>query len=93
MTPTERATLTALAIEFVDYYTGPERHPEGGCGNCGGLPHASDCFAGRFEAALAAHPQGETTTEEAEYDTCSKCGVVRPCHAHDRPCVTQGAPR
>ncbi len=41
-----------VAREFIAYYTGPERHPSGGCGNCGGLPHSDSCFVGRFITAL-----------------------------------------
>lgn len=46
------ASLVALVREFIDYWTGRERHPDGGCGNCGGLPHSTTCFVGRFEQAL-----------------------------------------
>jgi hypothetical protein len=46
--------LRQVASEFVAYYAGPERHPSSGCGHCGGLPHSSTCFVGRFQRALEA---------------------------------------
>ena len=46
------SNLNAIAQEFIDYYT-----KAGGCSNCGGVPHTTTCFVGRFTAALAAPPQ------------------------------------
>lgn len=47
-----RQPLEMIAREFIDYYTGKVRHPSGGCGNCGGVPHSTTCFVGRFIKAL-----------------------------------------
>ncbi len=46
--------LRAVAQEFIDYYTGPAKHARNGCSNCGGTPHSSTCFVGRFQTALEA---------------------------------------
>lgn len=47
-----RSDLEATARVFIAYYA--KRDDRGGaCSNCGGLPHTTDCFVGRFEAALA----------------------------------------
>lgn len=40
-----------VAQEFIAYYSGG-----GGCSNCGGLPHTTTCFVGRFQRALGAVP-------------------------------------
>lgn len=40
--------VQAVAEAFIAYYS-----RGGGCSNCGGLPHSSECFVGRFQAALA----------------------------------------
>lgn len=50
--PTERdeqppTRVTAIAHEFIGYYMTPH-----GCANCGGLPHTTTCFVGRFARAL-----------------------------------------
>lgn len=36
-----------VAREFIAYH-----RQNGACGNCGGLPHSSTCFVGRFETVL-----------------------------------------
>lgn len=43
--------LEAIARDFIRYYRTPD-----GCSNCGGLPHSTMCFVGRFERALAQPP-------------------------------------
>jgi hypothetical protein len=40
-------TLAQVAADFVAYYS-----RSGGCSNCGGLPHTTTCFVGRFQSAL-----------------------------------------
>jgi hypothetical protein len=45
----ERMTLLHEACAFVAHYT-----VNGGCGHCGGLPHAKDCYVGRIARAIAA---------------------------------------
>lgn len=39
-------TETQIVDDFITYYTG-----RGGCSNCGGTPHTTTCFVGRFIAA------------------------------------------
>lgn len=65
-----KPSISQVALEFIAYYTGPERHPSGGCGNCGGLPHSATCFVGRFiealdEGAINTARIGETASPDA----------------------------
>jgi hypothetical protein len=43
----ERRDYADLARECVVYFT-----RNGGCGHCGGLPHTTTCFVGRFAAVI-----------------------------------------
>lgn len=48
----EPTPIEDVARRFIAYYS-----REGGCSNCGGLPHTTTCFVGLFQKALAA-PSG-----------------------------------
>ena len=48
------AALRAVADAFVAHYT-----RGGGCGHCGGLPHSTGCYVGKF-AALSGTPEPRT---------------------------------
>lgn len=60
--PAGEARLRELAGEFVDYWTGENEarvrrigaEAASGCGMCGGIPHSTTCFVGRFQALLTA---------------------------------------
>lgn len=41
--------VAEVAYDFVRYYVAGTT----GCRNCGGMPHSSECFVGRFVVALA----------------------------------------
>lgn len=45
-------SLEKLVEEFIRYWT-TDRTPDG-CGMCGGLPHSTTCFVGRFDMLLRA---------------------------------------
>lgn len=44
----EHRRLREHAEHFIRYYT-----HRGGCSNCGGVPHSTECFVGRVLAALS----------------------------------------
>ena len=47
--PIGRNYTADVAYDFVRYYVAGST----GCRNCGGLPHSSECFVGKFIVALA----------------------------------------
>jgi hypothetical protein len=44
--------LRQVAAEFIAYYTAREPAERNTCANCGGKPHSTTCFVGRFEKVL-----------------------------------------
>lgn len=83
MTDTERATLTALAKEWRASAERQRRVGQEGCALPGmrraignGISVIISTCADQLEAALAAHPQGETTHDPLARIDCPLCGVT-----------------
>lgn len=76
------ARLEEVAAEFVAYW---ER--AGGCGMCGGLPHAATCFVRRFRSILeAAAQEGETPVVKTPEYLGDRVYVTIPCFTCGAPC-------
>lgn len=53
-TTTEPDVFVQIARDFVKRY-----RTNSGCSHCGGLPHTTACFVGRFEVALHTAPESD----------------------------------
>lgn len=78
------ARLEDVAAEFVAYW---ER--AGGCGMCGGLPHAETCFVLRFRRVLEAAAQEAETPLDCAVQAISSA----VCERGTKGCIVRHAPR